>query len=128
MSRIKDELDRFGATLDALSRANKAASALPPPEPQGTCERSRPATCWGQLSERTRNRLEEMIACGVPRDSADVAVTIIKGIGADNADWSIFADIKADPPVLELWHEKTGTHIECSVLGGPNVRHEPRDL
>lgn len=106
--------------LDSEAREQRAASELAPCELQAQSARCSVADGWGHLSERTRKRLEEMVECGAPREAADVAAAVIKGIGADNAEWSIFADLKADPRTVELYHQKTGTWVECSVLGGPN--------
>lgn len=77
-------------------------------------------TGWGHLSERTQKRLEEMIARGVPRATAELTAEVMWTLGADSLAWSIFADIEADPPTLQLYNAKTGAHIECSNLSGPN--------
>lgn len=110
-----------------VQRTTAGPSEGAPPESPGPAKVvAAVPTGWGQLSERTRNRIEKMVACGISKETANVLVPIIHAIGADNAEWSVFASPDEDPPELILYHEKSGTHIVCSILGGPNGRDEPR--
>lgn len=107
-------------------RRASTSSELSPSEPAAPSGALSATGGWGQLSERARKRLEEMIACGVPRDTADLTVEVFLGLKDDTMDWSIFADLEADPPTLQLSNKKTGAHIECSILGGPKEKAQPR--
>lgn len=71
------------------------------------------------VNDLYEQRLNELVAVGIPQETADVAAKLLEHLAVDTGsmkEWSVFARLREDPPALEIWNENTGVMVTVAVI------------